>query len=71
MIESRLRELSESLADLSSLRKQITKDGGQPSPGLLDNIRRLEDTIQSFTEARDLWRVVMKVHPNYKPLKLT
>lgn len=61
MIESRIREISE---DLDALRIQKSREV-QPSPGLLENIARLERKLSNFRESLDLWRTVLRVYPNY------
>lgn len=59
MVEERIQELSEELERLVAQRR-----AGE-SPGLLEAISRTEKKLANFREARDLWRVVLRVYPNY------
>ena len=63
-IETKLTEIAGELDVLKRQRLEILKEGGQPSPGLLAAIARLEQRQSAFRESLELWRAVLKVHPN-------
>jgi hypothetical protein len=63
-IETKLTEIAGELDVLKRQRLEISKEGGQPSPGLLAAISRLEQRQAAFRESLELWRAVLKVHPN-------
>jgi len=63
-IETKLTEIAGELDVLKRQRLEILKEGGQPSPGLLSAIGRLEQRQSAFRESLELWRAVLKVHPN-------
>lgn len=63
-IETKLTEIAGELDVLKRQRLESFKEGGQPSPGLLAAIARLDQRQSAFRESLELWRAVLKVHPN-------
>ena len=63
-IETKLTEIAGELDVSKRQRLEILKEGGQPSPGLLAAIARLEQRQSAFRESLELWRAVVRVHPN-------
>lgn len=63
-----LEALDEAKNDLQSLLKessQIIKCHEQPSPGLLDAIKRQEKKVNELMDTVTLWRVFLKECPNH------
>ena len=65
LIEERLVDIKSSLSELYKEISTLKKQQFQPSPGLLNAIRMLEDKQEAFAQSRELWRVIAKVYPNY------
>jgi hypothetical protein len=63
-IEAKLKEIADELDVLKRQRLEISKEKGQPSPGLLAAIARLEQRQSAFRESLELWKAVLRVHPN-------
>jgi hypothetical protein len=63
-IETKLTEIASELDVLKRQRREILKERGRPSPGLLAAIVRLEQRQSAFRESLELWRAVLCVYPN-------
>lgn len=59
MLEERLIEISEGLIQLHNHAKI------NPSPGLIANIKSLEQKKENVLVAIDLWKTMKRVCPNY------
>ena len=63
-----LEALDEAKSDLASLAKEssaIIRRKEQPSPGLLDAIKRQEKKVNELMDTITLWRVFLKECPNH------
>ena len=65
MLEERLFEINNDLNSLTTQIFLIQKEGSQISPGLKQSIDALKIKQENLIVNLDLWKIMMKVCPNY------
>lgn len=65
MIEERLREIGEDIAQVHAEITSLKKNRLEPSPGLKQQVHNLLKKQEQFLESLELWKAVLKEYPNY------